>query len=108
MSQAPDRGDIVWVNLDPVVGHEQSGHRPVVVISPLAYNQALGMALVCPMTTKQKGFPMEVLIAGPQTSVVLSDQLTNIDWRARGITFKGQVTAMEMKEILAKLKVLVQ
>jgi mRNA interferase ChpB len=44
-----DRGDIVFVDLDPTVGHEQRGHRPVSVISKAEFNK-LGAALVCPIS----------------------------------------------------------
>ena len=107
MAYIPERGDIVWIDFDPVIGHEQSGHRPALVISPKAYNQATGMMLCCPMTTKIKGFPFEVVIADKVKSVVLSDQLTCVDWKARKIAHKGAASASEVAEVRAKLKVLV-
>ena len=42
----PDRGDIVWLQFDPQAGHEQAGRRPAFVVSPLAYNRKVGLALV--------------------------------------------------------------
>lgn len=41
----PERGDVVWINMNPRVGHEQAGRRPVVVLSPTAYNDKVGLAL---------------------------------------------------------------
>lgn len=105
MAYVPDAGDIVWLNFTPQAGHEQAGHRPaVVVVSPMRYNQT-GLMLCCPMTSKVKGYPFEVLIAGPTPSVVLSDQVKNLDWRARLARRKGTVTEAELGEVRAKAMV---
>ncbi len=58
----PGRGDIVWINLNPATGHEQSGERPALVLSPKAYNGKVGLALLCPITRRIKGYPFEVVI----------------------------------------------
>lgn len=107
MAYTPERGDIVWIDFDPVLGHEQGGHRPALVISPLAYNKAVGLMLCCPMTTKIKGYPFEVEINAPVKSVVLSDQITCVDWQTRKISFKGKASVNEVELVRAKLKVLV-
>lgn len=79
----PDAGDIVWLNFDPQAGHEQSGHRPAVVLSPASYNSRSGMIVCCPTTTRIKSYPFEVAISGQPPSVVLADQVKSQDWRAR-------------------------
>lgn len=107
MAYVPDRGDILWVDFDPVIGHEQAGHRPALVISPKAYNSAVGLALCCPMTTKVKGYPFEVNIAGPVRNVVLADQITSLDWKARNVALKGKATPKEVNEVVAKLEVII-
>ncbi len=83
--RAPDRGDVVWVTLAPQAGHEQAGRRPAMVLSPAAYNGKVGLALMCPITSRIKGYPFEVIVpAGlPVTGVILSDQVKSLDWRAR-------------------------
>jgi mRNA interferase MazF len=58
----PDAGDVVWLHFDPQAGHEQAGHRPALVLSPARYNGARGMMICCPMTSKIKGYPFEVLV----------------------------------------------
>ena len=58
----PDRGDAVWLNFSPKAGHEQSGRRPAVVISPKSYNKKVGLGLFCPITSQIKGYPFEVII----------------------------------------------
>ena len=81
----PDRGEVVWLEFTPQAGYEQSGHRPALVISPKAYNRKVGLALFCPITTRIKGYPFEVVIPfGLKVSgAILADQVKNLDWRIR-------------------------
>ena len=81
----PDRGDLVWLEFTPQTGSEQAGRRPALVISPKAYNAKVGLALFCPVTSRVKGYPFEVVLSegGCVIGVVLSDQLKSLDWRAR-------------------------
>ena len=81
----PQQGDVVWMNFSPQTGREQAGYRPAVVLSPRPYNSKVGLALVCPITTRVKGYPFEVDIpAGLEVrGVVLADQVKSMDWRAR-------------------------
>jgi mRNA interferase MazF len=102
-----DAGDIVWLEFDPQAGHEQAGRRPALVLSPAAYNGKTGLMVCCPLTTRVKGYPFEVAIAGTPASVVLADQVKSLDWRARRATRKGRVTASELEEVRGKLLVLV-
>ncbi len=100
----PDAGDIVWLNFDPQVGHEQSGHRPALVLSPKKYNQKTSLMLCCPMTTKIKGYPFEVIIQGKVKSAILSDQIKNLDWHKRNAEFKDKISPSELEDICAKIK----
>jgi len=106
-SYVPDAGDIVWLSFDPRAGHEQAGHRPAVVLSPAAYNAKTSLMLCCPMTTRIKSYPFEVMIAGPTPSVVLADQVKSLDWRHRRAKKKGSASAPELAEIRAKLRALI-
>jgi mRNA interferase MazF len=105
---APQRGDVVWITLNPQAGHEQAGRRPAVVLSPLAYNQKVGLAIFCPITSQEKGYPFEVRIpAGlAVTGVVLADQVKSLDWRARKAERMCALPAEVMDEVLGKLNVL--
>ncbi len=104
----PDRGDVVWVNLDPRAGHEQAGRRPAVVLSPAAYNGKVGLAILVPVTSQVKGYPFEVLLpAGlPVSGAVLSDQVKSLDWVDRGATLLGRLPDDVMAEIFGKLEAL--
>lgn len=101
----PDRGDAIWLTLDPRVGHEQSGRRPAVVLSPSSYNGRVGLCVCCPITSQMKGYPFEVTIPSnlPVAGVVLSDQVKNIDWRARNATYICALPPATLTEIRRKL-----
>ena len=58
----PQRGDVVWITLNPQAGHEQAGRRPAVVLSPGAYNEKVELAILCHVTNQIKGYPFEVLL----------------------------------------------
>ena len=105
----PSRGDLVWVDFSPPAGHEQSGRRPALVISPAAYNQKVVLALLCPITSHPKGYPFEVNVASRSEirGVVLADQIRNLDWRSRRAESIGVVLESTLAEVLAKLQTLV-
>lgn len=103
----PEAGDIVWLNLNPRTGHEQSGHRPVLVVSPATYNRSSGLLVCCPLTTKQKGYPFEVVLQDDVTSVVLVDQVRSVDWQARRASLKGQASARDLAKVRGKLIALI-
>lgn len=98
-----ERGDIVWVDFSPTKGHEQSGLRPAIILSKLEYNTFAGMVLVCPVTTKNKGYSFEVPIGKlKEKSFALSDQLRTFDIRERIIKKIGKINESEINEILAR------
>jgi len=105
MAYVPDAGDVVWLQFSPQAGHEQAGHRPAVVLSPVDYNR-IGLMLCCPLTTKIKGYPFEVTLAGDKPIVALADQVKSLDWRARSARRKGKVSDDELTEIRAKARAL--
>jgi mRNA interferase MazF len=103
----PEAGDVVWLQFDPQAGREQAGHRPAVVLSPASYNSRAGMIVCCPTTTRIKGYPFEVALAGTPPSVVLADQVKSQDWRVRKAIRKGQISPAELAEVRAKLRALI-
>ena len=104
-AEAPERGDLVWLDFDPQAGHEQSGHRPAIVLSRELYNRKAGLALVCPVTSQAKGYPMEVALPPglKVRGVVLADQLKTVDWRARHASSIGRAPEGVVLEVLAKV-----
>lgn len=105
---SPDRGDIVWINLNPQAGHEQSGRRPALILSPVAYNKKVGLAIFCPVTNQAKGYPFEVTLPEnfPVKGVILSDQVKNLDWVIRKTEFICKVPDDTILEVLKKLRTL--
>jgi mRNA interferase MazF len=101
----PQRGDVIWITLNPQAGHEQAGRRPALVLSPVAYNGKVGLAILCPFTNQIKGYPFEVLVpAGLSISgAVLADQVKSLDWRARGAGFICSLPRGTVAEVLQKL-----
>lgn len=99
--KAPQQGEIVWIDFGPQSGHEQAGRRPALVISKTAYNQRIGRAFVCPITSKVKGYPFEVAVSTKSvTGVALSDHLKNVDWDSRGTTMTGEfVGQIELQSV---------
>ena len=108
-AQVPERGDVVWLEFNPQAGSEQAGHRPALVISPKSYNRKVGLALVCPITFRVKGYPFEVeLPEGIEVKgAILCDQIKSLDWRARHATRLGFVPAPVLHEVTARILALV-
>ena len=106
----PDRGDVVWLTLDPQAGHEQAGRRPAVVISRRAYNARVGLGLFCPVTSREKGYPFEVRIPDRISvkGVVLADQVKSLDWRARQAELIARLPPEAIDEICQKLVALIE
>ena len=104
----PRRGDIIGINLQPQSGHEQSGRRPALVLSPESYNSKTGLAILCPITAQRKGYPFEVpLPTGlPVTGVILADQVKSLDWRTRQASFICALLPDVVTEVLQKLLLL--
>jgi len=104
----PQRGDVVWITLNPQAGPEQAGRRPAVILSPAAYNAKVGLALLCPITSQIKGYPFEVVIPpGLRVSgAILADQVKSLDWQARQVEFICALPPPTISEILQKIGVL--
>ena len=106
------RGDIYLVTLDPTAGREQQGHRPVLVVSPAAFNEATKLPVILPITNggdfaRRIGFA--VVISGIKTTgVVRCDQPRVLDVQARSGRQVDTLPAALMDEVLAKLATLLE
>ncbi len=79
----PKRGDIVWLEFSPQMGHEQSGFRPALIISGETYNKKTGLCLAMPITSKIKDYPFEISLKTKKIQgVILSDQIKSLDFFA--------------------------
>jgi len=101
----PNRGDAVWITLNPQAGPEQSGRRPALVLSPEPYNVKVGLAILCPITNQVKGYPFEVTVP-PKLAVggvILSDQVKSLDWHVRKAELICKLPQSVVEETLQKL-----
>jgi len=96
------------VSLNPQAGHEQAGRRPALVVSPAEYNRRVGLALMCPITSKAKRYPFEVSLPDNLkiSDVVLSDQVKSLDWRARETQIADVAPEPTTAEVMGKLHAL--
>jgi mRNA-degrading endonuclease toxin of MazEF toxin-antitoxin module len=108
-----DRGDIYRVTLDPTKGYEEAGMRPVIIVSPRAFNR-LGTPLICPITqggnfARNRGFAVPLTGTGLRTQgVVLCHQLRVLDFEARHAVFVEKAPQEIIDEVLARLRPLVE
>jgi mRNA interferase MazF len=104
----PERGDIIWLTFTPQAGHRQMGRRPAIVLSYRLYNEKTNLAIVCPITSKIKGYPFEVIIESNKINgAVLADQLKNLDWKERQAEFIEKAEEEDIKEVIKKIKTLI-
>jgi len=107
-SYIPSRGDIVWVDFNPSRGHEQAGRRPALTVSPHMYNKKAGLALMCPITSKIKNYPFEVLVKQNKIrGAVLADQIQSLDWHERNTRFIEKIDSPLLKSVQQKLLLLI-
>ena len=108
MPYIPNKGDIIWLNFSPQAGYEQRGKRPALVISSKLYNQKTHLALCCPITSHQKGYPFEVMTGGRKIKgVVLADHLKSVDWKIRKARFIEKAKNKVLLECIEKITVLI-
>jgi mRNA interferase MazF len=104
----PDAGDIAWVEFDPVLGSEQAGRRPALVLTSRIYHESSRRALVCPITRKIRHWPSEVNL--PENlkikGVVLVDQIRAIDRTQRMFEIAESVPPHCMAAVRLKLAAL--
>jgi mRNA interferase MazF len=105
---APGRGEVIRIDFNPQKGHEHAGHLPAVVLSPVDYNRKVGLVLLCPVTSKRKGYPFEVEIPDglPVSGVALSDQMKSLDWRACRAEFACTLPSEVMEKILQRARLM--
>lgn len=101
----PERGSIVWLDFSPHAGHEQAGRRPAIVLTPRSYHEMTNKAVVCPITSTERGWPTEVKLPSglPVSGVVLIDEVRSVDRQARHMKLAGSVPESVLDEINARL-----
>lgn len=105
VAYVPRRGDFIAVTFDPQSGHEQRGRRPALVISHYLFNKHTGLAIVCPITSTDRGFPFHMRIGESEkvTVFVMAEQIKSIDFRARSAKRIAKAPAAVLDEVLSLL-----
>lgn len=109
-SYCPEAGDFIWIGLDPTMGHEQSGRRPAIVLSPHSYNAAAGLCVICPITSRVRNYPFEAVLPESEdiSGAVLADQPRSISWEKRPIRHAGRAPDSVITEVRERLAALLE
>ncbi|AVF22959.1 type II toxin-antitoxin system PemK/MazF family toxin [Paenibacillus larvae] len=102
VKRAPDQGDIVYMDFNPQIGHEQAGRRPGLVVSPTSFNRVTGFIVVCPITRTVRNYPYEVPLPSDLMTegVVLAHQVKSLDWKARKAEVREKVPQEIIDDVL--------
>ena len=101
----PEKGDFITVSFDPQSGHEQKGRRPALVVSNTAFNAHTGLAIVCPLTSTDRGYPFHVPVTGdaPAKGFVMVEQVKSLDYHARSARIIGKAPEALLDDVLSIL-----
>lgn len=105
---SPILGEIVWLDFSPTEGSEQSGRRPALTLSDGDYNAATGRAMVAPITSRIRDWPLEAPLGpnDPVQGAILVDQARCVDWRARFAKSAGFCSPPTLETARGKLAAL--
>src|ERR1700693_5918293 len=96
----PAAGDIVLIDFDLQVGHQQPKRRPALVLTDQRYNRASGLAVVCPLTSQRKPYPFSLPVTvGKVEGAILVDQLKSLDWAGRNAEFHSKVATKTLATV---------
>jgi mRNA interferase MazF len=98
-----NQGDIIKLNFDPTLGHEQAGYRPTVVISRRIFQEKTGQAIVCPITSKAHPYPTRIVIGEDLRTqgYIICDHIKTIDVNARKPVFIEHIGESTLDKVLA-------
>ena len=106
----PKQGDLVFLNFNPIKGHEQSGFRPAVVISNNIFNQNTKMVIVCPITSNDKEFPTHYKLEDTKDvhGAVLCEHIRSIDYEIRNLKFVEKLSDNDLISIITLLNACIE
>jgi len=89
MPYFPKQGDIISINFDPQIGHEQKGKRPGLIVSNAQFHKRTNLAMVCPITNRLSGFPTHIKLDDRTTTSgeIMCEQVKCLDITARGASY---------------------
>ena len=99
----PEKGDFLTLSFDPQAGHEQKGRRPALVISNDLFNRHTGLAVVCPVTNTDRGFPFHLAVPSGSslTGFVMVEQMKSVDYVMRRASFVERAPTDFVEDVLA-------
>lgn len=101
----PKQGDIIWIDFTPQKGHEQAGHRSALVVSKDDFNRLTGFAIVCPITSPKKDYPLHIELKGCKkvAGFVMLEQIKSVDYSSRHAKCADRVSGEYLNDILEHL-----
>ena len=101
----PKKGDFITISFDPQTGHQQKGRRPALVLSNDLFTKHTGLAIVCPVTNTDRGYPFHLAVpsASSVTGFVMVEQVESIDYRSRKARRIGKASEPVLEEALSIL-----
>ena len=106
----PKQGDIVYVDLDPTLGHEQKGTRPAIVISNNVFNEHTKMVVLCPITSNTKDFPTHYILEDSKKIVgaVLCEHIRSMDYNARKMRFVEEASENDLLSVITLMNACIE
>lgn len=106
----PEKGDFITLSFDPQSGHEQKGRRPALVVSNFIFNQATGLAIVCPITNTDRKIPFHLAVPSSSslTGFVMVEQLKSVDFNSRKVKFVEKAPTELIDDVLAVIDVCIK
>lgn len=106
MTYVPKQGDIVMMNFSPQSGHEQAGARPALVVSNDSFFKFTHMAIVCPITNTDNGFPLHIPLDARTgtTGVIECEQGKSLDIISRGAAYRETLPPDILATVLRNIK----
>ena len=106
----PEQGDIVFLDFNPIKGHEQSDFRPAIVISTNVFNQNTKMVIVCPITSNEKEFPIHYILEDTKKvhGSVLCEHIRSIDYEIRNLKFVEKLSENDFISIITLLNACIE
>ena len=98
----PKQGDIVFLDFDPTLGHEQKGNRPAIVISNNVFNQHTKMTVLCPITSNTKEFPTHYKLEDSKKvfGSVLCEHIRSVDYETRNLKFIEKASENDLLSVM--------
>ena len=98
----PKQGDLVYIDFNPIKGHEQSGHRPAIVISSNLFNMKTNMVILCPISSNIKEFPTHYILEDSKKikGSVLCEHIRSIDYDTRKIKYVESASENDLLNVI--------